>query len=84
MKKVRIAYGFHCQIHSVFDILRAFGASPSSELLTGTLVFYRTMMQLTDEPLVILDSMAGGGIIPLEAVRYGAKVYANELNPVAT
>ncbi|MBC7325416.1 MAG: DUF1156 domain-containing protein, partial [Moorella sp. (in: Bacteria)] len=32
---------------------------------------------------VILDSMAGGGAIPLEGIRYGFKVYANELNPVA-
>jgi adenine-specific DNA methylase len=36
----------------------------------------------SDAP-VVLDPMAGGGSIPLEAVRYGAKVYANELNPVA-
>jgi putative DNA methylase len=32
---------------------------------------------------VLLDSMAGGGAIPLEGVRYGLKVFANELNPVA-
>jgi adenine-specific DNA methylase len=32
---------------------------------------------------VVLDPMAGGGSIPLEAVRYGFRVYANELNPVA-
>jgi hypothetical protein len=31
----------------------------------------------------MLDSMAGGGAIPLEGLRYGLKVYANELNPVA-
>jgi adenine-specific DNA methylase len=32
---------------------------------------------------VVLDMMAGGGTIPLEALRYGYRVYANELNPVA-
>jgi adenine-specific DNA methylase len=32
---------------------------------------------------VLLDSMAGGGAIPLEGVRYGLRVFANELNPVA-
>lgn len=36
-----------------------------------------------DETPVLLDCMAGGGAIPLEGVRYGLKVFANELNPVA-
>src|SRR5712691_471156 len=36
-----------------------------------------------DESPVLLDFMAGGGAIPLEGVRYGLKVFANELNPVA-
>src|SRR5205823_2201605 len=31
----------------------------------------------------LLDFMAGGGAIPLEGVRYGLRVFANELNPVA-
>ena len=35
------------------------------------------------ETPVLLDYMAGGGTIPLEGVRYGLKVFANELNPVA-
>jgi adenine-specific DNA methylase len=36
------------------------------------------------EAPVVLDFMAGGGAIPLAAVRYGARVFANELNPVAS
>jgi adenine-specific DNA methylase len=32
---------------------------------------------------VLLDFMAGGGAIPLEGARYGLRVFANELNPVA-
>src|SRR2546429_9360521 len=36
-----------------------------------------------NEPITVLDSMAGGGAIPLEGVRYGFKVFANDLNPVA-
>jgi len=28
--------------------------------------------------------MAGGGAIPLEAVRYGFKLFANALNPYAS
>lgn len=36
----------------------------------------------TPAPLVI-DPFAGGGAIPLEALRLGASVYASDLNPVA-
>ena len=35
------------------------------------------------ESLAILDPTAGGGSIPLEAVRLGLPAYANDLNPVA-
>lgn len=33
--------------------------------------------------LTVLDPMAGGGSIPFEALRYGFRTMANELNPVA-
>lgn len=33
--------------------------------------------------LVVLDPTAGGGSIPLEALRLGISAYANDLNPVA-
>jgi len=36
-----------------------------------------------DAPPVVLDSFAGGGAIPLEAGRLGARAVANEYNPVA-
>lgn len=36
-----------------------------------------------DSDVVVMDPMAGGGSIPLEAVRMGFKAIANELNPVA-
>ncbi|MFQ5853099.1 MAG: hypothetical protein ACE5JU_21275, partial [Candidatus Binatia bacterium] len=62
----------------------AFTVSPGSALLQELLNSSREMVQLTEGPIVVLDPMAGGGSIPLEAVRYGAKVYANELNPVAS
>ena len=62
----------------------AFAISPSAELIHELLWINREMMQIGDGPIVVLDSMAGGGVIPLEAVRYGFKVYANELNPVAS
>jgi len=34
-------------------------------------------------PPKVLDPFAGGGAIPLEALRLGCEVYANDLNPVA-
>ncbi|MHA1975179.1 MAG: DUF1156 domain-containing protein [Candidatus Hodarchaeales archaeon] len=36
-----------------------------------------------DHPPKVLDPFSGGGSIPLEAMRLGCDVYANELNPVA-
>lgn len=36
-----------------------------------------------NENLVVLDPTAGGGAIPFEAVRLGATVLSNDLNPVA-
>lgn len=36
-----------------------------------------------DEPPKVLDMFAGGGSIPLEALRLGAEAYALDLNPVA-
>lgn len=36
-----------------------------------------------DQPPKVLDSFAGGGSIPLEALRLGAEAYAVEYNPVA-
>src|SRR5262249_36107042 len=62
----------------------AFAISPSSELIHELLWINREIMQIGDDPIVVLDSMAGGGVIPLEAVRYGFKVYANKLNVVAS
>ena len=35
------------------------------------------------EPLRVLDPFAGGGAIPLEALRLGCETYAGEYNPVA-
>lgn len=62
----------------------AFTVSPSESLLRSLLAEAQRGAQLsTDEPVVLLDFMAGGGSIPLEGVRYGLKVHANDLNPVA-
>jgi adenine-specific DNA methylase len=36
-----------------------------------------------DEPPLVVDPFAGGGAIPLEALRLGCDVFASDLNPVA-
>ncbi|ABG53272.1 protein of unknown function DUF1156 [Trichodesmium erythraeum IMS101] len=38
---------------------------------------------ITDTKPVVFDSFAGGGAIPLEALRVGADAFASDLNPVA-
>ena len=40
------------------------------------------LIKYPNQPIV-LDPFSGGGSIPLEALRLGAKVYAGDLNPVA-
>lgn len=39
--------------------------------------------QFGDNPPKVLDPFAGGGSIPLEALRLGCETYASDLNPVA-
>src|SRR5204862_3610938 len=36
-----------------------------------------------EEPPVVVDPFAGGGSIPLEALRLGCEAFASDLNPVA-
>jgi putative DNA methylase len=43
----------------------------------------RIRQRFGDQPPKVLDSFAGGGSIPLEALRLGAQAYAVEYNPVA-
>jgi hypothetical protein len=57
--------------------------SPSSALLAALHSSGCELLQtIAGHEIVLLDPMAGGGSIPLEGIRYGFKVYANELNPV--
>ncbi len=44
---------------------------------------HEAMKQLWGETPKIIDPMAGGGSIPLEAARLGLRSFANEYNPVA-
>lgn len=63
----------------------AFYVSPSSALLKSLMdASQETLGSFDEGPIIVLDSMAGGGVIPLEATRFGFKVFANDLNPVAS
>jgi adenine-specific DNA methylase len=64
---------------------RAFSRSPQP----GEITRIRRLSALRsgssdDRSPVVLDSFAGGGSIPFEAMRLGCDVIANELNPVAS
>lgn len=62
----------------------AFRQSPSETLLRALVSETRLLCGIGEsDDVVLLDFMAGGGAIPLEGVRYGLKVHANDLNPVA-
>lgn len=64
---------------------RAFAISPGTVLLHELHAEVVTGLGLkAGEQVVVADPMAGGGAIPLEAVRYGFKVHVNDLNPVAS
>lgn len=69
------------KIANPYNAPRAFTVNPSAEDL-------QTMGDLLEwtwgkRDLSVLDPFAGGGSIPLEALRYGFTTYANDLNPVA-
>ncbi len=59
-----------------YDYKRAFTYVPRDDEL-------QWFRQLAGESPTVLDSTAGGGSIPFEAVRLGCKTIANDLNPVA-
>jgi len=44
---------------------------------------HAAMRHLWGEDVTVIDPMAGGGSIPLEAARVGVRAFANEYNPVA-
>lgn len=61
---------------------RAFAYNPSEEQIETLHELVRWTWGTND--FTFCDPMAGGGSIPLEALRYGLRVHANELNPVAS
>lgn len=66
---------------NVYGYPRAFGYSPTLE---ETDWFHAELKKIgVHGEITVLDPTAGGGSIPLEAVRLGAITKANDLNPVA-
>lgn len=63
-----------------FNCLRAFRNNIKNDEL---LFFQHEIKKLWGEHILIMDPMAGGGSIPLEAARLGISVLANEYNAVA-
>ncbi len=61
---------------------RAFTVNPSPE----DLELMGNLLEFTwgTRDLSVLDPFAGGGSIPFEALRYGFRTFANDLNPVTT
>jgi adenine-specific DNA methylase len=68
------------QVEGGFGCGRAF-SNPLRE--SDLEVASREMLQLWGAPPTIIDPMAGGGSIPLEAARLGVNALAGEYNPVA-
>src|SRR6185503_14539888 len=63
-----------------FDCDRAFKAVLREDYLDEA---HRATLKLWGRQITIIDSMAGGGSIPLESARLGFHTLANEYNPVA-
>ncbi|MCM8747168.1 DUF1156 domain-containing protein [Thermomicrobium sp. CFH 73360] len=70
----RLAYG-------AFGYKRAFMFSPLEEELAALVQLLADHWE--SDLVTVLDPTAGGGSIPLESLRIGLTVHANELNPVA-
>ncbi|SHE31120.1 Adenine-specific DNA methylase, contains a Zn-ribbon domain [Desulforamulus putei DSM 12395] len=79
-KKIEEAKQTNTRVSNPFGYDRAFKYVPTDEQLEE---FKAKLIEMWGEIPVVLDPMAGGGSIPLEAVKYGLPTYANDLNPVA-
>jgi adenine-specific DNA methylase len=81
-KLLQYAAASEKKIPNPYTYSRAFTYNPTEEQLEilGDLLEYAWGTR----ELSVLDPFSGGGSIPFEALRYGFKTYANELNPVAS
>ncbi len=81
-KRIREANEKGIRLKKAYDGPRAFTVGPEAEQIE-TLRHLLAYRWGTRNP-AILDPAAGGGSIPIEAVRFGLPTEANELNPVAS
>ena len=81
-ERIRVAKEKGIRLKKAYDGPRAFTIGPDGDQI-GVLRRLLTYRWGTDTPSV-LDPTAGGGSIPLEAVRFGLPAKAGELNPVAS
>jgi putative DNA methylase len=54
-----------------------------TEAVNGAVLDAFAAERASDDPLLVVDPFAGGGVIPLAAVLRGHKVYAQDVNPWA-
>ena len=54
-----------------------------TEAVNGAVIDAVTAERGSDEPLLVVDPFAGGGVIPLAALIRGHRVYAQDINPWA-
>ena len=74
----------------LLDFIAEF-SNPANSTNKDYLAFARKLVQIAHESLgrdqgtrpLVFDPFAGGGAIPLEALRVGADTFASDLNPVA-
>lgn len=69
---IRVEGGFNCK-RAFTNVLR------ENDLARA----HQSMAELWGSDVAVIDPMAGGGSIPLEAARLGLRTLANEYNPVA-
>jgi len=79
--RVRAAAAAGITLKKTYDGPRAFMLTPDRE----NLELQRRLLRHAwgTEEVAVADPMAGGGSIPLEALRFGYRAFAGELNPVA-
>jgi adenine-specific DNA methylase len=68
------------QLNQFISEMSDFGNSNNKTLITAA----REIIALTNSNPSLADTFAGGGSIPLEAIRLGLKTQASDLNPIAT
>ncbi len=80
-RRIQAANEAGVRLAQAYEGPRAFALTPDRE----NLELQRRLLLLAwgTEEIAVADPMAGGGSIPLEALRFGYRTLAGELNPVA-